>query len=844
MTDRSIRGVPVDWQIQLAAGTDVRQPADQIANARGIAASRIVSFADVPSFATKTGTSFQKTGRGSALGIPSDYASTFPGEIRFLVGARSGVLLQQQTAANLHAIVGSYISVARAGFRPARLRVDGVVDLPFADSLFQKVGAPSSASPTAPPDNVVLLPSGMWHRLFDPVGAKSPGSVSTQVHATLVHALPADPGAAFAQLQGRALNLEAALAGRGTVGDNLGAQLDAARTDAIYAELLFIFLGLPAILLAAAITIVLAGTGRERRARDQGLLRMRGWTVARVKRLAMTEALVFGSVGCVAGIALAVCVSRVFLGTTTLGPTGKQEVVWVAGALLFGLLVDAIAVVLPAWRDAKDLTVAQTRTGIARRRPPLWTRVFVDALLLVAGGVIYWRAVRSGYQVVLAPEGVPTISVDYFTLLAPAFMWAGAAFLIWRIGYLSLTRGRQLVTRVLRPFARNLSVVAAAAMSRQNRLLCRGLLIVGLAVAFAVSTSVFNSTFGAQAKVDAQLTNGSDVSVQTTAAAGLPRRLLDQVRKVPGVTAAEPVQHRFVYVGNDLQDLYGINPSTIGRAAPMSDAFFSGGSASRVLGTLGRKPNAALVSDETVHDFQLHLGDHLRLRLESGSSHRYRVVVFQYVGIVREFPTAPHDSFVVANASYVAQQTHLGSPQDILIRTRTLPPSAVATKIRELVPASSGVTVRDVDHQLAQTLSGLPAIDLNGLTKVELSFAFLLIIAAAGLVLALGLTERRRMFAIATAVGAQRRHLSAFVWSEALFVSFGGMLCGVLLGWAVAVVLVKVLTGVFDPPPDHLTVPWNYLFGIGIAMAASVAVGATLMTEASRRGAAEVLREL
>ncbi|MDP9222670.1 MAG: FtsX-like permease family protein [Actinomycetota bacterium] len=843
MTQRSIRGVPVDWQVQLAPGTDVNRAAAQVASAPGVATTRVVSFAKVRGFGARTGGSIQRTGSGEVLGIPSGYASAFPGEIRFLVGARSGTLLQQQTAANLHATVGSRITVSRPGFPPAHLRVDGVVDLPFADSLFQKVGVPPGKSAIAPPDNVVFVPSPKWHHLFDRVAAKSQHSVWTQVHAGLVHVLPPDPGAAFAELQGRALNLEAAMAGRGTVGDNLGAQLDAARADAIYAELLFIFLGLPAVLLAAAITTVLARAGRQRRAHDHALLGLRGWTVARLKRLALVEGFVFGAVGCPAGIGIALGVSRFMLGTTSLGPTATQQALWISTAILFGLLVDGVAVVVPAWHDAKVLTVAQARETVSRRRAPLWTRTFLDIILIAAGGLVYWRAVKSGYQVVLAPEGVPTISVDYFTLLAPALLWVGAAFLIWRIGYLSLTSARKLRARVLRPLAHNLATVAAAAMSRQNRLLCRGLLIVALAAAFAVSVAVFNSTFGAQARVDAQLTNGSDVSISTTAAAGVPPQLLGRIRKVGGVAAAEPVQHRFAYVGNDLQDLYGITPSTIGRAAPISDAFFSGGTASQVLATLTSKPNAALFSDETVHDFQLRLGDHLRLRLESGASHRYRAVTFQYVGIVREFPTAPHDSFVVANASYVAQQTHLSSPQDILVKTSASPPS-VAAKIRALTPPSSGLTVRDVNHQLAQTLSGLPAIDLGGLTKVELSFAFILIVSAAGLVLALGLTERRRMFAIATAVGARRRHVSAFVWSEAIFVTAGGSLLGVLLGWGVTFMLVKILTGVFDPPPEHLVVPWPYLVGIGTVMAAAVAAASILTTEASRRGAAQVIREL
>src|SRR3954447_26641543 len=39
------------------------------------------------------------------------------------------------------------------------------------------------------------------------------------------------------------------------------------------------------------------------------------------------------------------------------------------------------------------------------------------------------------------------------------------------------------------------------------------------------------------------------------------------IAAVAGTTAVEQVSHRLVYVGPDLQDLYGVDAATIGRAA-------------------------------------------------------------------------------------------------------------------------------------------------------------------------------------------------------------------------------------------------------------------------------------
>ena len=81
---------------------------------------------------------------------------------------------------------------------------------------------------------------------------------------------------------------------------------------------------------------------------------------------------------------------------------------------------------------------------------------------------------------------------------------------------------------------------------------------------FAVSTATFNATYQQQAEVDAQLTNGADVTV--TEPPGAPTRPGQRGRgspHVPGVRHVEPLQHRFAYVGSDLQDLYGVRPVTI-----------------------------------------------------------------------------------------------------------------------------------------------------------------------------------------------------------------------------------------------------------------------------------------
>jgi putative ABC transport system permease protein len=138
--------------------------------------------------------------------------------------------------------------------------------------------------------------------------------------------------------------------------------------------------------------------------------------------------------------------------------------------------------------------------------------------------------------------------------------------------------------------------------------------------------------------------------------------------------------------------------------------------------------------------------------------------------------------------------------------------------------------------------SSLTAVDLAGLTTIELAFAVMMAAAAGGLMLALGLIERRRNFAILSAIGATRQQLSAFLWSEGLLVIVGGVAFGLLSGVATAWMLVKLLTGVFDPPPDALSIPWVYL-GIVLLLMMAAVVAAVLAARPPPGHDAEYLRD-
>jgi putative ABC transport system permease protein len=221
---------------------------------------------------------------------------------------------------------------------------------------------------------------------------------------------------------------------------------------------------------------------------------------------------------------------------------------------------------------------------------------------------------------------------------------------------------------------------------------------------------------------------------------------------------------------------------------------------------------------------------------------RFRVAPFHVVGIVQEFPSAPKDSFMVANLSYLRQVGHEPGPNVLFVRAHG-DPGVLAERVSSAT-RGLGVTVKDIGRQRAQTVSSITTVSLRGISRIEEVFVLVLGAAAMTLFVAVAVSERRHEFATMAALGASLRRISAFVWSEAVIILLGSLALAGLLGWLLAEMLVAMLRHVFDPPPDHLAVPWAFLACLGSAaiLGALVAI-ALALSQLRRLPLGAILRE-
>ncbi|MCW2616565.1 MAG: hypothetical protein JWN08_3559, partial [Frankiales bacterium] len=377
----------------------------------------------------------------------------------------------------------------------------------------------------------------------------------------------------------------------------------------------------------------------------------------------------------------------------------------------------------------------------------------------------------------------------------------------------------------------------------RRQVVARGATGLAVAVGLAASTAVFTATYRQQAALDVALTVGADVAVTAPPSVALPAGIEQTLATAPGARAVEPVQHRFAYVGPDLQDLYGINAATIGRATPLLDSFTPGTTIRAALAALAATPDGVLLSAETLHDYQLRPGDLVRLRLQTGADQQYRPVDFHVVGLVTEFPTAPKDSFVVANGSYLAAKTGSDAVSTYLISSGD--PAGTATALRGQL-AGTGAQVQDVvsARSTVTTVSGLAAADLAGLSRLELAFGLALALACSGLALLLGAAQRRRALVLLGALGASPRQRGRFLAGEARALLLGGLAGGTVIAATISYLLVKVLTGIFDPPPTGATLPVGYLLALLASVSAATELVVLALRRQGSRGGISQLREL
>ena len=523
MTASAVASVPLDWQgpvdatraAQRAPPASGRQPGvlDAVAGRNG--AIRGVDHADA-------GVGTIRSGAGSILAVPPDYLDHIQ-TFRFLRGSlRPGeVVLDQQLAATLQAQPGDLVTLDAA-------------PRPRPPCVCASAGSRSSPPPTCCSSRSTRCSARHPHsRRPTSRSCRSPRSRASRARAADDHAggrrrrrfparrpgrngrcrrrsIPAlSPAARPTRCAGDAAPQPGrALSARQVASSTTSAtHSTTAAGDALYAETLYIMLAVPGALVALGLAY-LAALGRSSATAATSRCCA---PAARRRRdlvfLAAVESLLLGLLAGVlgTGVALARRPSRWSAGRR-LG--SDSALVDAAASASPSRRVGAAAARLGAASPPSAAASARPAAASVRERTPLWQRLYLDLS-------------RSPSRARLLADGAHRLLGRRQSRLEPDPLALGlhvprACAALARRGAAARAAARpaaRLARRAASPAdgRRRLPGFLLASAGRRGAAINRGLLVLGLLLAFGVNLGIFAATYDQQARVDAQLTLGADV---------------------------------------------------------------------------------------------------------------------------------------------------------------------------------------------------------------------------------------------------------------------------------------------------------------------------------------------
>jgi len=769
----------------------------------------------------------------------------------------SAALIGDATATQLGLKVGDTVQVRFAAgiTQPYAVRISGIVAMGSSEPLFYN---PTSAEGYGVVSDVLFLPPALFERDLAPTLTKLPltstsvgqtGSstvllpVERQVHLKVDRAaLNPDPAKAAKELDALRRSLERPFPGQVRVQDNLSQKLFNAKKDILAAKMLFIFLTLPGILLAAYLSKYATELAAEERRREFGLLRVRGAGTREILLITSFIAFLIALAGAFLGLVFGAGVLAVVMGAGVFSSNLALMLPSAGWAVLGGFVLTGLAFFLPAWASLRQEIAGERRTVNRLAAVPLWRRMNLDFLALAASGIVLYVTNANGGFKPVGTEGT-AVTLSFYLFLAPFLFWIGSTLLLARAFDLLLTKGGPFLSRALGLAFGPLGQIAAKGMSRRSGIVGAAVTLTALSLSFGIGLALFLGTYNVQKQGDIHYVVGSDVRVTPPASAGLTPAFAEQLAALPGVRAATAMARDGVaLIGSEKKSVYGIDVPSFQNTAYLPNTMFENGSAQATLKALAETPNGVLVARDQADKYGIAVGDPVLMRLYNPRSGQYTQVQAKSVGIYTYLSTSAYDSDFVLNRAFMIQQAGTGGADLFLVKTPD--PAAVTQAIQNRFGQDTTFKLENIQTTTKLDQSSLTSLNLVGLGGLERLYTALIVAASLAVFLISMVQSRRKEFGTMRALGADEAQLRALLSAEALSISSIALLAGLGVGTVIASLFVMLLRVIFLIPPAGLTWPLAELGVLLLLVILGMTTGSALANRRlSSLQVSEVLRE-
>ena len=838
MTPNALSPVQVEMRaVAKSLDADIASISSKLAAAPGVALAEPFAAAKV---LVSSGISGQLTARLFAVNL--GYFTEHPW-LKTIEGSLSqGVMLSQSVKGAPEFASATSITITLPGDAPEfslTLPIGGVADLRDATTWFSiPYGEVQGDIVTVPRAIIIdyktfeskVLPTLRdWAKLgglppFEP-GSNELPNANLESHVTIDHAAyPPDPGLASiwtGQLQ-KALGRQAGSSV--IIADNAAEALLESHEDAINAKMLFLLLGIPGVLVAAALGLTGASALVESYRREEALLRMRGATSGQIAWLAMVQAAVAGFAGSLLGLLVAaIAVSAVTGRPVWQGVPADSLLLSAAAAVAAGGMSSAIRVL--GLRRARRRGDVAERQLLNRGWSPAWRVARLDLVAVAVGAVILVINVLAGGLKRSPIEGM-ALMLSFYVLLAPVALWLGAALLLTRGLLVGLARWAQ--PDRLRPLS-SWTGACFRWLGRRPAHAGRALITGMLAVAFGAEVLSFSATYRTAKDADAVAAIGSNLRVTP----GDPRFALPPLG--PDVAAVSPVRLVPARIDTDRKTVLAIDLESYAASVTSQPRMLSGAGHEALV----KDPNGVLIHNEIATDFELAVGDKLELTIFPDDFESAKDMELTVIGIYSAFPPTFPETEAVTTVGALPR-AELVPPDFYLAR---LAPDRQAPTIAASLSSGPLAQKFVVATSAAPNQRGLTALNVGGLSLIEAVGASLVAAIGVAVLGAFLVLERRREFAILHSIGADMQQVLTGPALEAAVVVLGSLIFGVPIGLGLGMLAVQVLGLFFALNPPLLTVPIGGLTALALSViaASTLAIGIALAT-VTRIRPASILR--
>ena len=875
MTEKALAPVALDMVAHTTrADADISTMAPRLATLRGINAAEPVISADFAS-ATKAGSGIViPTGR--LFAVPASYLNTF-NLVRLSEGAfrADGVVISETMAVAQKLKLGDSLQMNFIGVdKPVELPISGIANLENADALFSTANEAENALVA----DVVFVDLRWFQKnllapltklALDPATVLAPGSIALdkQIHLKLDRrALPDDPTATAIQADALRRGVERQFPGDLKAVDNIAGALKAAKSDVLSAKILFVFLGLPGVLLAAYLSKFAAEIFAEARRREISLLRTRGAKPRQIGGIVALSSLWLSLIGSIIGLVLGiglVLLTGAASPTTLLsgsGFLGSATISFVAG-----LLLTFVAGFLPSFNAMRQEVLEDRKVVNRQGTVPFWKKAWLDVLFLVISAIVLVITQMNGGFKPTGNEG-QAVELSFYIFLAPLLAWIGMTLLVMRVAEALLRRKNSPLPGLFRALMGGVGEMAAKSMPRRSRTLSSATTVIALTLSFGISLIVFQATYSNEKRLDSQYIVGSDIRV--TPALNAPQRqdFINQLKRPGVVSITGVVRDTQALIGMEKNTVYGIDVASFRTSAYLPDSFFVDGAsaqtlaalrdkttayapgrADQVLNDLAATPNGVIISVEQAQKYNIQLGDPVMIKLYNRLTKEYKPVEAKAVGFFIYFPTSSQDSDFILNRDFMTAISGNPNLDNFLIKVGKNPAliGSVAESIAMQFKHALPLRITTTDSVIKTDSSSLTSLNLGGLGLLELLYTILVATIGLGVFLNASVNERKREFGTMRAFGADLGHLRKVLFAESLTIAVLSVLMGVAVGLLLAGLFILLLGVIFTIPPHGLDLPLPQMAGLLALVIAGMVI--STLSSASSLGkikVVEALREL